>query len=372
MAYLNSFRSVINSRLDERKKKNVDKKTEDDQTDNEFKEELNNQPKTNTKIRDQEINQNNIQNVVTKESAEDDHKIVIDPSLALTEVRAQEKEDPEEKLKELNQKYELLDFYEAPENLRLTEKDVPTFDREKVQEEKTNVLTKEYDQKKKEATEDFKKVLLDLEFEKDSLAHAAEKEKDEINNVFDSEVFAVENQAIKRGLARSSIVLMQLSRVESERAENLTETMRKLESNINSIESKIETKTRELDLAIEALDIEKIDKIEKEISKAYDEYKKEYDEVIEFNNNVKKLEAEYKIKYEKAKAEHKEDILALSQYGYDEYRKKLDIAKYNYMVSYLSQFDKDQAFEIFFRNSNFKELLGDNYQKIVDYLYSRK
>ena len=91
-----------------------------------------------------------------------------------------------------------------------------------------------------------------------------EKEKDEINNVFDSEVFAVENQAIKRGLARSSIVLMQLSRVESERAENLTETMRKLESSINSIESKIETKTRELDLAIEALDIEKIDKIEKE------------------------------------------------------------------------------------------------------------
>ena len=61
MAYLNSFRSVINSRLDERKKKNVGKKTEDDQTDNEFKEELNNQPKSNTKIRDQEINQNNIQ-----------------------------------------------------------------------------------------------------------------------------------------------------------------------------------------------------------------------------------------------------------------------------------------------------------------------
>ncbi|MBQ9790488.1 MAG: hypothetical protein IJW24_02715 [Clostridia bacterium] len=366
MSYLNNFKTAIEIKLGSNKKKKnkVDDNDIKSQSSNsELEKEITNQTKNTVR--------NDAPKTVTKSNANEETKLKQEIVTGKVTLEATPNDNPEEKLQELNDRYELLEFYDAPDSLGLETKEVPVFDEEKVRKNAESQIGKVFEETKNQKQDDYKQALLELDEQKSvAKVNATESEK-AINKIFDDETFAVENQAIKRGLARSSIVLGQLSRVESERAESLIENMNNLSSKLNSIEAKIQDKRTELDKALENLDIEKAEKIEESIQKAYEDFQDAYDEVVEFNNNVKKLEAEYKIKYEKEKAAFKEDILELTQYGYDEYRKKLEMSKYNYMVSYLSQFNKDEAFEIFFRNSNFKELLGDNYQKVVDYLYNR-
>jgi len=361
MSYLNSFKKLMNSKLKTKKEnKDDDEKVITDKL----------EKKSQNRYHDAD------QNVVTKSIPETISKNASNATSGTVtgkvDLEPQKDDDPEAKLKELNQRYELLEFYDAPDSLGLETKEIPSFDENQTRKNIESKNTSLYEQKKKETSDDYKKYLLDLEYdEKQANVNAGEK-VNQINQLFDEESFAVESQAIKPGLARSSIVLGELSRVENDRANELLDNMENLEKELQSIQTRIDEKTTEYENALENLEIEKAEKIEKEVQEAYEQYRKSADEVIEFNNKVKQLEAEYKIKYEKEKAAFKEDILDLTKYGYDEYRKKLEMSKYNYMVSYLSQFSKDEAFEIFFKNSIFKDLLGSNYEKVVEYLYTRK
>jgi len=360
MSYLNKFKTLVVKKL-KNKKDNEDKV---DFIDDEIK--------TNNLLERSEniINKNNDitnENMVTNSNQINNNN----DNAKNIKINATPDDDPEEKLKELNDKYELLDFYDAPDSLGLETKVMPEYDEEKIHNEINEKHDNEYkskvDRTQTKYDEDIKE-LIDLGEDKKVDFNQS---KNQINDLYDNEIFNLENQAIKRGLSRSSIVIGELSKIENDRANALYSEYKKLNNDLIEIENKIVAKNTELDSALESLEIEKAEKIDAEIAKVYEDYKNAANEVIEFNNKVKKLEAEYKLDYEKAKAEHKEQILELTKYGYDEYRKRLELSKYNYMVSYLSQFSKNQAYEIFFSNNNFKELLGSNYSKVVDYLYNR-
>ena len=373
MSYLNNFKTELTTRL---KNGSTNKKKSEEEKDK--KDILNNETVTSIKIKPKNEDVDGVANdnskAVIKTVTENNTKNNQKPQTIVSGPvgEASKNDDPVEKLKELEERYELLEFYEVPDSLGLTKKDEPTFD----EKEERSKLEAKYDAiynvNKDKLTNDYKQAVSDLTGKKESYELASKNASESINEVFDSEAKTLENQAIKRGLARSSIILNQLSDVESRRAGELINTMNNLAKNLGKVEEKIAEGKSNLDAALEKLDIEKADKIETELEDIYLEYQDTLNDVIEFNNNVNKLEAEYKIKYEQAKADYKDSILELTQYGYDEYKKKLEMSKYDYMISYLSQFNKDDAFEVFFRNNNFKDLLGEYYyQKIVDYLYSR-
>lgn len=280
-------------------------------------------------------------------------------------------DNPEEKLRELDEKIEMLDFYEAPESLGLVKKEMPKYNEKEVKDKLIKILTDDKIVKAEELETDFEKQNKKLTDEKDNLSKIKAENESAINEIYDAKGLAVESQAVKRGLARSSIVISQLSKVESDRANELLENMNSINKRVDDIEKDIETLINNRDNALKNLDIEYAEELEDRLEDSKNEYKKAVDDVIEFNNNIDKLEAEYKIKYENAKQDWKDGVIDLNSKGYEGYRKQLENAKYNYMVSYLSMYDKNDALRILTSNDNFKKLLGSDYERVYEYIMNK-
>ena len=264
-----------------------------------------------------------------------------------------------------------LDFYDVPESLGLQTKDVPEYDEDKVRDEIVKDLNNKKDDNINKITTNYDSEVGLLKDKKETLTDEKIENQKIINEIYDNESLKLESQAIKRGLARSSIILGQLANVENNRAIELSDNLNALNSGIAEIESEMADLIKNRDRALENLDIEYAEELENKLQESKNEYKKAVDEVIEFNNQVKKLESEYKMDYENNKLKWKEGVLDLTQYGYDEFRKRIQNAKYDYMISYLSQFPKSEAISILVSNTNFKDLLGGDYSKVYEYLLSR-
>lgn len=372
MSYLGNFRNQIQIKLkskeDEEKKKELKNKPENIAKNTDINSVVKSSEKTTTN--NETVNTPN--NVVTKTTTNNDKKGTQNLVTGPADLEATIEDNPEEKLRELQERYELLEFYDVPASLGLETKQVPEYNEQDIRKKLEAELKQKYQDKKTDIDENYAQDLRDLQSQKQNIVSSGEQTKKEINSIYDEQSLAVESQAIKRGLARSSIVLGELASVESKRAEELSNNLYDINSRLEKLESEISSIIVGRDNALNNLDIVYADELETELQKSLDDYNKAVEEATKFNNEVKKLEAEYKIKYENAKADYKEHILELSKYGYDEYRTKLNQAKYNYMVSYLNQFDKNEAYNRFIRNSNFRKLLGDEYyQDILDYLNNR-
>ena len=280
-------------------------------------------------------------------------------------------DDPVRKLNEIDEKFDTLELYEAPESLGLETKEVPEFNEEENRKELERLLKDVYDNKRNSELDKYQSSIDNLNSLKADKTNNFISSEKEINKIYDNESFKLKSDAIKRGLARSSIIIENLANVESQRAEKLNDNLVTLNNNLLEIESKINNLNSSLDNALEKLDIDMADELEKQLLKKYAEYEKEYNSAIEFNNQVKQAEAEYKIKYENEKQKFKKSLIENAANGFDEYYAKKRQAKVNYMMAYLDLFDKDMAMELFYRNSAYKDLLGEDYDKIVSYLNSR-
>ena len=352
MSYLVNFKEIANSKI---KKDEEDKETRvvpktitaKNEIGNELMQKDNNKVVTNS-------NQSNNQNNISE-----------------NKYNADINDNPEEKLKELDEKIALIDFFDAPSSLGLTKKEKPVYDEEKVKNDLIKVLEGEKEQEKSNINLEFEDNKNKLEQEKSNMQKLKDENETKINNIYDSESLSIERQAIKRGLARSSIVLGQLAKIENDRASELINNMNNISSKIDNIEDDIQKNIIARDNALKNLDLDYAEEIEEKLEESKAEYKKTVDEVIEFNNNVDKLEAEYKIKYENAKQDWTEGVIDLNQKGYDGYRQKIANAKYDYMTSYLSLFDKDEAIKLLTGNPNLKKLLGSDYERVYEYIINK-
>lgn len=358
MSYLGSFKDNIKVRLKENELKKI-------KQDNLDKDKYEQQQKEN-EVADK-IVQNNNQEVVTNNNQNINNEKLNNNSNNQTQM----KEDPIEKLKEIDERIDLLEFYDVPETLGLEKKEKPTFNEEEKRQELIKILDDEKVEKEKEINKDFDDKLISYENEKVDLSKLKQENEKAINEIYDHQSLSVESQAIKRGLARSSIVINQLSKVESDRANKLNENLDDINNKVNNIENEINELIISRDDALKNLDLDYAEELELRLEESKNEYKKAVDEVIEFNNNVFKLESEYKLKYEAEKIKWKENVLDLNKYGYDEFRTKIKNAKYDYMISYLSNFSKVEALNILTSNPNFKDLLGEDYSRVYDYLINK-
>lgn len=347
MPYLSNFRDKVKIKLND-KEDEENKKTTDLTKDNA----VNNETK------------NSVKNVVTNNNTNtnSNYDEIIESSID---------DDPIKKLEEIEDRIDLLEFYEAPDSLGLEKKEVPVYDEDAEKEKIQKDLDNEMSIKRDDIENEFTTSMRELEDEKVNYVKEKQELDSSINDIYDKQSLNIESQSIKRGLARSSIVLGQLAEVESSRATDLMENMNDLNEKLNNVENQMAVIIESRDRALENLDIDYADELDERLEKSKEEYKKLYDEVIEFNNNVSKLEAEYKLKYESEKIAWKESVLDLTKDGYDEFRKKIQNAKFDYMVSYLSNFSKDDALNILTSNPNFKDLLGSDYKKVYEYLLSR-
>ncbi len=204
---------------------------------------------------------------------------------------------------------------------------------------------------------------------KDSLTTSQQTALESIDKAYTGVIESISNQAIKRGLGRSSIVMNKISETENAKASQISS----LESATTLELEKIDNEIIQLESvkanALASFDLEYASKVQAELETLMKEREKKTAEVIEFNNKQSKTEGDYNFKRAKEINDIKDDYGEVSesdktyykQNGFypsekDEYKDRYDMASEFYL-----SVPAARAKEIFNENNDLKEYLGSTY-----------
>ena len=277
-----------------------------------------------------------------------------------------------EEANKIGEKYKSGDYINAPESLNLEKISVPNKSKDEISKQAENSISEKYQQSKTNSNKSFENKIDEILKSNQHLISKNEDNKKEINEYYDSSKKETENQMLKRGLARSSIVIGELAEIEGSRANDLSKLLNSFQESLNDNEKKIQELNNQKQQAIEELDIKKALDLENKISSLTEEYEKAKKDAISFNNNVEKLEAEYKKDLEKQKLEKQKETLKLKQtYGDDYYKEEMHQKQYEFLESYLDSLDPDYALNLLLTNKDFKIMLQDKYAALYKHIANK-
>ena len=174
--------------------------------------------------------------------------------------------------------------------------------------------------------------------------------------------------SIKRGLARSSIIVNVLEAFDNKMLEDYanldkayTQKFQELEEEKSLLESQKQNALNSFDISYATKLNEKIEEINKEI----EEKEKE---VLEYNNQIAEKEAEFKLDQQDRNQELLEYI---GKYGSTALNRVKENEKYNLALSYFMSLDKDEALAELLNNDQYKIELGNFYSTLEKTLRNR-
>ncbi len=274
-----------------------------------------------------------------------------------------------EKAREIETNYKSGNYLDAPSSLNLEKISVPEMTEEEISSKAKNEVGEKYSSSKEKSNQSFQNKIDELLESNKSLYSANQENQEKINSYYDSSKKETENQALKRGLARSSIIIGELATIEGSRANELSKLLETFQTTLNKNQEKIQQYQTQKEQAIDELNIKEALEIEKKISSLTEEYEKAKKEAIEFNNNIEKIEAEYKLDYEKQKLQTQQDALKLDKtYNKNYIEKEMKLKQYNYLKDYLDSLDPNEALNILLTNKEFKSILQENFSKLYRHI----
>lgn len=274
-----------------------------------------------------------------------------------------------EKVAEIAQNYRVSDTVDAPDSLGLEKIDVPNKTQEEIENLAKSQVESQYNTSKGKSNQSFQNKIDDIIQSNQSIIEKNQENKDQINSYYDNSVKETENQALKRGLARSSIVIGELASIEGSRANELSKLLTSYQSALDENQKKIQDYEVQKQQAIDNLDIQQALAIEEKISSLTEEYNKARKEAITFNNNVEKLEAEYKLDLDKRKQEKEQTALKIDKtYGTDYIEQEIQQKQYDFLEQYFDSLEPNYALNLLLTNKNFKTVLKSNYSKLYQHI----
>ncbi|MBQ7579006.1 MAG: hypothetical protein IJT25_00525 [Clostridia bacterium] len=257
-------------------------------------------------------------------------------------------------------------------NLEKLENNLQTAD--EVRAGAKNRTDAKYNALKENVEAEYARKQADKEAQKESAKNTYNSSTIKINEIYDNYSSSAQNQALKRGLARSSIIIGQLDGIEKERAEKLSNLAVSLNSDLEDIENEISFLNSAKDMALNNLDLEYASEVYEEIEKAIDNLNKKQKEITEFNNKVESLKAEYNLnKREKDTKDLKERLALNENYGYTENTDNLATQyKIKITLDYLNSLSKNDALKQLTTDSTFAYYLGDAWSDVYYLTVARK
>lgn len=176
------------------------------------------------------------------------------------------------------------------------------------------------------------------------------------------------NDALKRGLSRSSIVINVLDAFNNEELEKYNELNNSLTNTINTIDSEITDLNIQQEKALKDFDITYAVKLQDKINDLTEDLLQRQNEVLKYNNQIAEKEEEYNRKYAELEAELKEanwdkekDLMDYAgKYGVNMISKYKETQVYNKAQEYLDSVDRDTALYELRTNETLRSLLGEN------------
>ena len=160
----------------------------------------------------------------------------------------------------------------------------------------------------KQINDGASRTAADLASSKSGLETAAGKKQQEIDAHYDAAKQAGSNDALKRGLARSSVIVNKLNALETSKAQAKTDVSQSLFDSIAQIDGKLnELETARLN-ALDDFDIVYAAKLGAEIQKLTGDRQDRLDQVVQYNNALKAAEAQYGLDYAKTDSSLNKDV----------------------------------------------------------------
>ncbi len=204
----------------------------------------------------------------------------------------------------------------------------------------------------------------------DAVKKAKENEieqKSQIEKTYASVKENAKNDAIKRGLARSSIIVNKLDNYDNRMLSDLTVLASETNDKIFSLNTQKNTLELEKNNALKAFDIEYAIKLQDKIDSINEDISKKEQSVTKYNNEIAEIEAKWNRDAEKENYSREQDMANFfAKYGsYTIETLKRD-EKYQIAKDYFASLDKENALKELTSNSAYKENLGPvNYEKLL-------
>lgn len=198
-------------------------------------------------------------------------------------------------------------------------------------------------------------------------------QKANIENAYSQVKEKASNDAIKRGLARSSIIVNKLSDYDNKMINDLEVLSNETSNKINSLNTQKNTLELEKSNALKSFDIEYAIKLQDKINSINEDIAKNEESAIKYNNQITELETKWNKEVEKENNDREMDmadfIAKNSIFTVNNIKRN---EKYGIAKEYFNQLDKQTAIAELESNSAYKENLGDTlYDQLLRELKAR-
>ena len=229
--------------------------------------------------------------------------------------------------------------------------------------ESINKINNDYDAEKKK----LDSKLVDIN-------KSAIEEKSNVKQYFDNATEDDKNNAITRGIGRSSIIINALDAFDKGEIEEFNRIDSELTDNINAIDFQLTSLSQQKEQALNDFDIAYAVKLNDKINSLTSELQKKQNEVIKYNNQISEKESKYKQDYDEFVADiedknrdnNKSLVDLVAKYGSNvvsAYRKN---QIFEAVDSFFEGVDRAKVIEILNTNDNLKSALGSLYQDVVE------
>ena len=286
--------------------------------------------------------------------------------------------DDTEKITDKTQKYsELLDdFKQVDQKYKPTTNDL-------ILERKEFVKPSD-DQIKKQATESlqgYKDKSLEniennynensqkLDTKLDEAQKASETKKQEAGEMYSKLKQEASKDALKRGLARSSIVINVLDAFDQNYIKEINKINDEIQSKITSLQGQKSLLDEQRQSALNAFDINYALKLSSKIDNINKELLEQEQKVIEYNNQIAQKEADYQAKQKQSYTDYASFV---QKYGTEALENIKREEKYELAKTYLMSMPKQEALKELEQNRTFNAELGANYYNKLKVLVNAK
>lgn len=264
--------------------------------------------------------------------------------------KASDRENLIDKIKDYNKE---SDRIKSVPDLTFEEKTYTPKTDDEINEEVGNEINYRYDEGLKSLDSEKEEKINNYLSKKQSKEDAAKQTKANISENYSNLTQAVSNDAITRGLQRSSIVSEQVKELEKDELEKLFAVDEKLAKSLEEIDKQITDAENEYISAVSELNFNKALETKEKVDKLKEQEEKKLLEVVEYNNKMRQeaVETNKVLNTEKA----------------DELTKvKRNIV--GAVMQYIYSFPESQRYEKFINDTELIELLGENADYIKRYL----
>lgn len=307
-------------------------------------------------------------------------KDTTDKVVSLTNKKSNKMTKLIDEINDYNKVFDTTDFSSVPRSKNNLERmqDVEV-DPDKIKSQAEGELADYKNTQENKIKDEIDKEAENLTKEKTAVNKNYETAKANVKSNYDSAKEDASQDALRRGLSRSSIVVNVLDAFDKEKLSKYNQLNEELTTRLNEIDADINGLSVKRDKALSDFDISYAVKLQDRINSLTSELEKKQNEVLKYNNEIAVKEDEYNRKYADMVQEIKnknwskeKDLLELAnKYGYDSVAKYKNSQIVDKAKKFFQSYDKQEIIDELRNNQELIDTLGkDAVDKLLKYYQS--